>query len=172
MEPKSLTVRYTITAQDYLRGARIHMRAKPYFYACVLGFLVLIGFVRWDRWTHDFYIRPNTIILCYAGFWILYIVAHYFWLLPRKIEKIYRQSKVLHEEMTSVFTEDGTEWTFRHGRSMFEWQLFCDSRHDATLILLYHARRQFRMVPRRAFSSDEDFQWLLDLIRRKVRKRS
>jgi hypothetical protein len=80
----------------------------------------------------------------------------------------FRREPGLHGEYRFEFSEDGIGFRTAHIDSKLEWNVYREVVENRQLFLLFHGRRAFSIIPKRAFASPEEESAFRDLLIRKI----
>ncbi len=101
-------------------------------------------------------------------FWTAMLLTWYYCILPRRIRKIYRQQKLLHDEITMILTDTGLESKTPHGGGKLAWALFHKWKRSNKVIIVYQSDVLYNVFPIRAFDKAEDVEWFCGILGGKV----
>ena len=146
-----ITIQQDINAADCRRAMFLHLRPRPVF--AVAGVLMLVLFLlvlgsslcspnRWDR---------GTFIIIGV---LLYLVAYFFWFLPRQASKRFKQTQFMKHEATCVIDNIGLHTTSELGHSDIPWDHFHKWKMGKSMILLYVTDTTYFIFPKRFFSGE------------------
>ncbi len=165
MDPRTVTLKYQVSAQDYLAATQQHSR-KVWALDVTIAVLVVAGYAaHWRTFG-----LPRNFGLAILSFWILFRAIVYFVVLPRLVPNVYSKSKLLGNEVTVTFSEQGVRMTTGKSEETLEWDFFHRCKEDRKAILLYQTEELVRIIPKRAFASEDDLRWVGGLLRERVRK--
>lgn len=174
MESKTLTLKYTISVEDYLNAVKLYGRERRIYYFLLVPVFLLMPFFATDHSFHAYLSVPDLKdfdnFFPFGLFVIVFLVSFY-WLLPAKVRRAYRQQRLLHDENTAVITQESLQGSSLHGRSDVEWGYFLKWKGDKRIFLLYESDVMYVMIPTRAFTSDEDIEWFRGLLSERVPKK-
>jgi len=168
MEPKSVTLKYNITVVDYLDAVRLNGRKKRRLTFLLLGLALLLSLLAWLLEGSDALLP--ICISAWSGGMLVYLLIVYFWWVPVRVKKLYLQQKLLHQEITAEITNQAFKTSLAQGQSEIAWDTYYAWAEDSRMIILKHSQVMFQMLPKRAFTGDEDIQWLRGILVVKVKK--
>jgi hypothetical protein len=152
------SVSLTLTADDYIAANRLHflkcLRSRGALAALamlVLAYLVWMTIAHIDRWGTIGVIALNA---CLAAV-VVWMVAHYFLLVPVSTRRTYSKHKTLHRPYTYSWSETGLTITGTGGEWHLAWNDYLKWDENAEIFILYQAPRLFNMVPKRALSPEQ-----------------
>lgn len=160
-EPLQLTFRYTQT--DYVRALRAHYATRlnlPLDLAVVAAGAG-IGAYLWQTAGLHWYSALPIVASAVLG---LMLLAAFLVIPPLA----YRREPKLHEEYSLTFTPDEIHFRTRNIDSHLEWQLYTRALITAHSYVLYHGSRQFSVIPKRVFRSDQQRHAFEELLTAKI----
>jgi hypothetical protein len=164
----NMTLCYTISPSDYKRAIWVHMRPRR-FLACVGAFLVVLGLVILGITSYHLVTTGGDLkFVLGLGGGLGVLCLWFFVLLPRQLSRIYRQQKLLHEELIVEISDVHLMMKSPHGQGTLPWEVFHKWKADKQMVLVYQSDVMFHIFPRRAFPSLEDFQTFQSLLSTKL----
>ena len=153
-----------ITLDDYRKASLLHTKLTPmltYIFAAVFLVLVILGIATFERDTAIsilFFMAALVFIVPRA------LIRHIF--LPEMALRAYSEQKTLHVPYLYRASDDGLTVSSKYGESRLPWDHLMKWRADSQLLLLYHTRSHFFIIPKRAFASESEVGRLLDTLTR------
>ncbi|MDQ7779225.1 MAG: YcxB family protein [Planctomycetota bacterium] len=74
----------------------------------------------------------------------------------RQARAVYREQKSLRETISMTFDNEDVEWKSDSGHCRMKWDNIVKHKENARLVLVFESRNLMRIVPKRAFESDEE----------------
>lgn len=153
-----------LTAQDFLGAQRLHFRPKPavrwagYLLVAVLGLMLgseVATIMRGGVLPGGWWILPAG--LAYGAFL-------FFFLLPWRVARIFKQSPGLAAPTRTTLNDDGLFLESSRGQLRFGWPMIKRWKANRETILVYHSGSQFHIFPRRSFAGQKEFEELRTLL--------
>ena len=91
---------------------------------------------------------------------LAYLAIHFLVLLPRRMDQLYQQQKLLHEPAAVEINEHAFIAKTRYTEAMLPWTLFRKWKASPEMILLYQSDAMYHILARRWFESQGDFDRL------------
>jgi hypothetical protein len=160
-----MTLRGTITVQDYIEALRI--RARPARWTltigaliCVLGFLVaLIGF-------QDVLTGKGRAIVPIAGLMpILSVCVFHFFALPQSARRIFKQQRSMRDEFENTIDDAGFHSKTARFTGTCDWSYFATWAEGERVFVLYQSDALMNILPKRHFiepNATHDFRVMLE----------
>ena len=143
----------TITAEDYVRAQRLHLRPRPLFrvldllLACLFAFAFVAA--SWAAHVGGYTGFPLILGVCAA-----YLALFFFVWLPFQARRMYKQQKTLHVPFTFRLDETGLRIESELGSTVLPWAMLHRWKENKHLFLIYHAANLFTPVPKRLQSPE------------------
>ena len=163
-----IKIQEDINAGDYRRALFLHLRPRPVF--AVLGILIILVFLLdlvWmlcspDRWERDTFGM--------IGF-LLFLAVYFFWFLPWRVSKSFKQNQFLKHSSTCVIDVTGVHTTSELGNSDIPWDHFHKWKMGRNMILLYPTDTMYFIFPKRLFSAEswDEFRAMVDSQLKRIR---
>ena len=158
MEP--IVVHVQLTPEDYIAASRLHQRAGTWagrhFLFVVVVWLLLVGF--------------GVLVLSQTGEWVILAAAiggavgwawSWYYQLPVRCRRIFRQQKALQRPYTMEFAEAGMKFSSEGTSSSRPWSEFHKWVEGPEQFLLYYSDLMFNLIPKRFVSEQPAFRELL-----------
>ena len=87
---------------------------------------------------------------------LAYLAIHFLVLLPRRMDQLYQQQKLLHEPAAVEINEHAFIAKTRYTEAMLPWTLFRKWKASPEMILLYQSDAMYHILARRWFESMRD----------------
>jgi hypothetical protein len=157
----SLSFRYS--EQDYVRGMRAHLRSRLRLKldVVVIVLAAACGFYAWHALDSALW---GAVLLCLSAVLGL-VIAVGFGIVPRMV---FRGETKFRDQYSLVFSESGIHFKTAHIDSQLQWGMYNHVLVDEHSFLLYHGRRSFTVVPKRAFETPEQLATFERLISEKI----
>ena len=140
----------SVTEDNLLKAQWLHARPSGAKAALFLLVLALGGLYLYDQAD----ITPGILIGGFVG-GVLGFAAYYFVFLKYKCAKIYRQQKNLHTPYQFSWDNDGIYMKSEIAEGKMKWTDFTKRKENKTLFLLYHSDALFNIVPKSAFTNEQ-----------------
>lgn len=153
-------VRFSLTADDYVAAARLHItrafyRNKLIKLALIMGLLyAVLAFAVMGQWTWRHAAGAAGLGAIAAVIIALGIAATNHIMVARRSRRIYAQQKSLHNEFEFSWDETGFDLAAQSARSRHNWADFRQWAEGPDGIILYQNDALFNMLPKRAFSEE------------------
>lgn len=163
-----MTIESRLRMQDFLAAQRLHFRPPPAVRIALYGLGVIVGILfLLEGWAIA---RAGQLP---RGWWILpaglaYGALLFFIVLPWRVTRIFKQNPALAGPTRITFADDGLMLDSARGQIRFGWPMLKKWKRNRQLILVYHSAMHFHILPRTGFASDDDFQTLAELLRKKL----
>ena len=166
---ESQSITFTKTFEDYKSAQRLHGKwsARIWLLMGVASLIMLTAGLGAERLPKP--LIPLASISAYAFFggWIGGAVAR-FVISPMSWKRTFETSKLLHSASTYEWNSKEFRTSNQFGGGAIPWASFFKIKRNEEIILLYVARNQFLVIPRRAFGNEADFIALGDLAARSI----
>jgi YcxB-like protein len=166
MEPAmqtTINLKFRYRKDEYFRAIRFHfwktMKLKLDLVVAVLsglagGYLLWIDAVSW--------ISLTALLACLV---LLLIVFTALVVVPAQI---YKGSQKLKQDYELIFSDEGILFRTSSIDSRLAWDLYKSWIENAEFFILYHGKREFSVIPKRAFENDEEQKRFKELLAGKV----
>jgi hypothetical protein len=157
--PKEYT--FALTEKEHGSAQRLHIRPRTIFKYLffIITLLWLVACISsFNR--NGFY---DTIFLILLGVGIYFFVA-YFIGLPLRSRRNFRKHKMLQQEQTFTFHDEGVDAKSSNGTGTINWSDFFKWKDGKDMILLYPAPNLFYPIPKRIFETESDLLAIHDLL--------
>lgn len=157
-----------LTPEDCVAARWTAIRPRPLIR--YLGYAVLALYCACLIWQAVDVVRGRNL----AGeFWWMLGVAAYlgfllFVVMPWRVRRIYRQQKALQRPFEMEFGDTRFSVTAENGSFSMAWADFHKWKKGAKVLLLYQSEAIMHPIPRRAFSTEADFQSVVRLLEEKL----
>jgi hypothetical protein len=151
----NLTFRYG--PGEYLRAVNAHQRTRMHV-AADLAFSVI--FLACGLWAFSAGGVANFwlgVALCGIASALPVLAAIFYFVLPRTMIAGYER---LRDEYQLTFSNDGVRFRTKGVDSRIDWCFYKSAAVMREFYLLYYSRRQFTVIPKRAFANPADMQAL------------
>jgi hypothetical protein len=101
---------------------------------------------------------------------LVVLTTFYFFYLPYLHKRHYRQYKALSESVTVEVRDDGLFFKRINSEALVPWSHITKWRHNKKLVLLYPVGNAFYIIPSHFFSSPEEFQTFLTVLKTQLVK--
>ncbi len=180
--PDSVTIQYTVTVDDMLEADRIHAWRRLCISVAsaliavgaigpVASALIAAGAIGHLREALHQSIGMNRPLMMILSLYVVFVIAGRFLLRQRKIRRLFRQNKALHDELNATFTAAGMSTKTVCSATNYEWEDFYAWRETPNLFIIWLSPGQYRCVPKRAFTYDAEIEWLRRVLTEKIPKR-
>ena len=157
----------TLQPSDYVRAQFLNLRPRPVYK--FVGAIILAAAL-WAGWYS--FSQSDIGVLDYLFVAaILFLILNFAVYLPWKTRRIYRQQKAMQRELTYRFDDSGVFASNENGQSTTPWQDYLKWKQNDHMILLYFSDCMYHMIPRTLFDRPADFDKLLELVHRKIKRR-
>ena len=158
---------YKIDATDHRSAQWLHLRPRPIFkiLGIFVSLLALCSMVVAWIFIDDPGLFGVRIILSVA---IIYLALYFIVFLPRKWNKIYLQQKSLQRSNALNIEENGIDYVSENGTGKIAWKDYLCWKENDYIILLYFSEVMFQIIPKRAFSSQEEQNRFVKLLNEKI----
>ncbi len=161
-----LRVKLQIAGQDFADAQSLHGRKVAFYYYTILssftlGMVTLFGATLPDTRTKMYGIAGALVS------WVIVIVLRQRGIAVRT-KKLFAQQKSLKDPSDLEINDAGLVFQWPKGNAKLAWAKVCRWKSNERVILLYQTDMQFIPLPRRCFSSGEDFQSLVKFLKSKV----
>lgn len=146
-----------IFPEDYIAAVRLNYKPRKVW--AVIGlFVVLLAVIAFVLGVRDIARGKGDIWDVIGLPAIAYPPLWYFVFLPRRIRKLYKQQRALHETHDVTFDEAGIATTYAFAKGVMPWSHVHKWRESEDLFLVYHSDAMFSIFPKRDFlpASDAD----------------
>lgn len=140
----------TVTENDLFKAQQLHAKPSGAKNILFLLVLMLVGLYLYDQAGVD----PGILVGAFVG-GILGFVGYYVVFLKYKCAKIYRQQKNLQIPYQFSWDNDSIYMKNEMGKVRIKWSDFTKLKQNKTLILLYHSDALFNIVPKSAFTNEQ-----------------
>lgn len=172
MEPRSVSelerrvrsesgnsIHVLLEAEDYASALTLHSRwtkkrAWTTVVAALAGLALMATFNRW------LLVAGGGIVGGAVGGAIAYEAARRL-VLPRRSRKLFAQQKNLRRPVEFSWDAHGLAYISANGSGNTPWTDYVKWRENERMLLLYHSDALFQMLPKRAFSNDDQLHSLL-----------
>ena len=164
MNDESVKAVFTYTRDEYIRAIRRHYKTNIHLFRdLAIGSLtVLMGALTMYFSPPNLFFGGFIVILGLALFLIL---MYGFLILPALL---YRSDPKLKWEYTLTFSDDKIEFKTNDIDSTLQWPLYHSWLRDDEFYILYHGKRNLSVIPRRALTSGDSDERLVELLKRKI----
>ena len=136
----------TVTEKDLFKAQQLHAKPNGAKTLLLILVLVLVGFYLYD----EAGVAPWVLVGGILGFLGFYIVF-----LKYKCAKIYRQQRNLQIPFQFSWDNEGIYMKNDMGEGRIKWSDFIKHKQNKSLILLYHSDVLFNIVPKPAFTDEQ-----------------
>ena len=84
-----------------------------------------------------------------------YLAVWHWWLVPRRLRKLYSQQKGVQEPVSVELRPEGLFFASIRGSGLLPWSHVHKWRESAHLLLVYHSDALYNVLPKRDLSSSE-----------------
>jgi hypothetical protein len=147
-----MPVHGTLTLSDYFAAQRVHYKPGPLRLSLIVAFTILAlwaGVASKNWWLFAFPI---------------YIAAIYLIYVPWRGRRQFRQNKSLAELMTIEVRPDGVYFEHKYSSGLLPWGHIYKCKNNDRIALLYRTSTMYHLIPRRFFSSDEEYTAFLKIV--------
>ena len=160
----------TITEYDYLDAKRLHVlsRLKNRIKFCIVT--VVLG-VLWGM-TASHYYKNDAVAneFLYPLVLTLLMIVLVFVFFPYHSRTQYRQLKILHAPMKLILDETSFRIESPNWRQKTDWKDYRRWIEGKKMFLVYPSASIFQIIPKRAFHSSADIDWLRNLLSEQIKK--
>ncbi len=164
-----MEIEFQCTENDYKNFYKLHYKNE--FQKRIIGFFLLsllIGYVfAGDPFnlTKFFYGVITLIFLLIMGYYIVpYIVA------ISKMKKLIKKDPRYLEKKKLVLTDEGLYFETTKKNSSLKWESIASINSNIKFILLFLADKSLYLIPKRAFSTDNDSINFIGIVRNRIEK--
>ncbi len=159
-----ITLQCKLKPEDYIKANYLHIRPSPWLKYLSIAFLslcivILVASVS----SLDSFTSVLSALAPILFFGLIYAFI-LFILIPWNARRIFSQQKMLQAEYEVAISPEMFEVTSENGTMRIRLSDFYKYKVGKDLVLLYQSQALFHMVPRRFFSSDEDFKTFLSYL--------
>jgi len=160
-------MQFQILPEDYIAAVRLNYRPRRVwaYVGSVVLMLAAIAFLPgvWDllRGRGDVWDIAGLVAIAYFPTW-------YFVFLPRRIRKLYKQQRVLHEPHEIMFDATGISTTYSLANGTLPWSHVHKWRESKDLLLVYHSDAMFSIFPKRHFDPPSELDRFRELLASRV----
>jgi hypothetical protein len=147
----NLSFRYA--QNDYVRALRAHYASQLRLPLDILVIIVLIGAGAYLWRSPNLHWLAVAAIALAAVFVLMLIAA--FTVIPALA---FRREPKFRDDYSLAFSAEGIHFHTAHIDSQLQWSLYSRALMDAHSYVLYYGSRQFTVIPKRVFQSDEQRQ--------------
>lgn len=146
-----ITLRFTYDKDEYLRAVRLHYRKKMGVTRDIVIAVLCGAAAVWLFVTEGLSVWS---LVAAGGFLaLLGVVCSALVVVPRII---YADSAKLGNEYELTFRHEGIHFKTRDIDSHIDWELYDNWIEDDEFFILYYGKRNFSVVPKRAFSENQE----------------
>jgi hypothetical protein len=169
MKP-TMQIEYRLSGKDYQEANQAHFKSQLWIYFffwvfIIIGLLFLILSLVADTQLDVFGI---------VYFWLFAIIFfNPYFSNPLKnyfVARTWKGFASLHQPMSVEVNEEVLKIKSINFDTSMQWQLYIKAVETKNLFMLYQAKALFNMIPKRAFSSDEQVEEFRELLRTKIEK--
>lgn len=161
-----MTFTCKIEPGEYRRAAWIHIRPRPTFAIVGITLVVLCLFVVLFALYKFLVTGQGLAAVLGVGASLAYFGVYFFILLPRRVDRLYGQQKLLHNEFTFDVSDENLVSRSILGESKFDWSMFHKWKSGEDIVLLYQSDVLFHVFPRRSFPSFADFESFQEILKK------
>jgi hypothetical protein len=99
---------------------------------------------------------------------LVYLGLYFFVFIPFRLRRIYRQQKLLQDQLLVEISDTHMVIKSQHGQGVLPWEVFHKWKTARDLVLVYQSDVLFHIFPQRAFSSPQEYQQFQSLLRSKL----
>lgn len=165
-----MQLEYRLSLKDYQEANQAHLKSQRWIYF-FFWFFMLLGLF----FLATFFLA-NTSIDLFVIVWFLFfpiILFNPYFSNPIKnyfISRAWKGLPNLHHPITIDVDEERLKIKTFNCESSLQWQFHIKAIETKNLFILYQAKTLFNMLPKRAFSSDEEVKEFRELLRTKIEK--
>ena len=161
-----LRLKLQITGQDYADAQSLHGRKVAFYYYAILssftvGMVMLFAATIPDARTRMYGIAGALVS------WVIVIVLRQRGIAVRT-RKLFSQQKSLMEPCDLEINDGDLIFNWAKGNAKMPWPKIQKWKSNERVILLYQSDMQFIPLPRRCFTSGEDFQSVTKFLKARV----
>lgn len=164
--PDSITLKYTLTEDDYVGGYRAYARSKPLWWIMwgirLMAVLALYVFLSSIAGVAGYYTFPAILALV-----VVYGVS--FWwtssMLPRRAA---RSSPFLNADIEVIASDEGLKYRSALSKGESEWAVYTGALESSAHFLLHGGKNLFYIYPKRGLTEPGDLDRFRDLLRTNV----
>lgn len=139
-----------VTEDNLLQAQWLHSRPSGAKAAFFLLVLMLVGLYLYDQAG----VKPGILVGGFVG-GVVGFAVYFVIILKYKCAKIYRQQKNLHIPYQFSWDNDGIYMKNEMAEGRMKWTDFTKHKENKTLFLLYHSDALFNIVPKSAFTNEQ-----------------
>jgi hypothetical protein len=163
-----MTLKNRIEPVDYRRAVWLHMKPRRTFAIAGVA-LVVLALLMFGWALYILFSRGEDLPLVLGlGTGLAWLAGYFFVWLPRQLNRIYDQQKLLHAEITVEITDEHLVSRSVHGESKLPWSVFHKWKSGGGVVLLYQSDALFHIFVSRWFPSTTEFEGFQDILRRHV----
>lgn len=169
-----MQIEYRLSLKDYQEATQAHFKLQRWIYF-VFWFFILFGLLSLtidfvsERQLDVFVITITIITLLVPP--VLFLnpyfsnpIKNYF------VARTWKNFPNGHQPMSVEVNEEVIKIKSINFDTIMQWQLYIKAVETKNLFMLYQAKALFNMIPKRAFSSDEQVEEFRELLRTKIEK--
>lgn len=161
-----MTLTCKIEPGDYRRAAWIHMRPRRAFGVVGAALVLLALFVFSVALLRFFRSGQDLTVVLFLGVAMAYLAIYFFLWIPRQLNRLYAQQKLLHGEFIFEISDEHLISRSVHGESKLPWSVFHKWKSGRDIVLLYQSDALFHVFPGRSFPSTADFDSFQAILRK------
>ncbi|UDQ97863.1 YcxB family protein [Lentisphaerota bacterium WC36G] len=158
---KPIHINYSLTKKEFVKAYKLHQKVHktflksklPFYLAIITG--VVLRFVIGK--SIIFYLIPFSIFLLAVS------IVSYFYL-----KKFFTTNLECFENVTMIFHDENILVKTPKLESNLKWDFFKKVINDQGFILLYQNKYQITIIPKRAFSNEEELSQFIELAKSKI----
>jgi hypothetical protein len=152
---------------DYLTAIALNSKWSSKKKLLISGLILAIFLLAWLSWNANETSLAGAILGGAIGGLVGASLVRYVYV-PWRARRIFDQQKSLHRAYSVSWDDSGLSLIDETGQSNIRWSDFIKYRGSHELVLLYQSDVMFNMLPKKAFSSDEQFQDFCHFVRTKI----
>lgn len=156
-----------LNKSDYLAAVALDSKWSSKKKLLISGLILAIFFLAWLAWRANETSLVGAILGGAIGGVVGASVVRYVYV-PCRARRIFDQQKSLNRAYSVSWDNSGLSLTDETGQINIRWSDFIKYKGSHELMLLYQSDVAFNMLPKKAFSSDQQFQNFCHFVRTKI----
>lgn len=165
-----MQLEYRLSVKDYQEANQAHLKLQLWLYFFFWSFIIVGLFFLIIPLISE--ARLDLFSVCYFVFFAIIFFNPYFSNPLRNyfFSRTWKGFHNFHHPITTEVDEEQLKMQTINCESSVKWQLYIKAIETKNLFMLYPSKALFHLIPKRAFSSDEEVKEFRELLRTKIEK--
>ncbi len=163
-----IQLEHNITFKDYLKAHYLNMRPRPFLK--YTGIVLLMLFCVTAVFAFIDLCKEHDTFFLYFLLPGIYIIFYFYFLMPKKIKKIYNQENSKNIFTTTTITDETLHLKSEFTDTKIPWNKFIKWKENKKLIIVYSNDVLFLIFPKHIFNTQAEWESFRNILGKILKK--